>query len=104
LFDAELSSTTRGRERREELTIGGSDDASTIVRDLSDFDMPASAGGRSCRRSASAADQMSFLAEPAPIMQDGTTRLYYEMVITNFAGITYAGGGIGERRRGYGKL
>jgi hypothetical protein len=39
LFDAELSSTTRGRERREELTIGGSDDASTIVRDLSDFDL-----------------------------------------------------------------
>src|SRR5271165_2263871 len=28
---------------------------------------------------------VSFLAQPAPLVQDGTTRLYYEMVVTNFA-------------------
>jgi Peptidase family M23 len=32
---------------------------------------------------------VTFLAEPAPIVQDGTTRLYYEMVVTNFAGVSY---------------
>ena len=28
---------------------------------------------------------VSFLATPAPIVQDGSTRLVYEMVITNFS-------------------
>jgi murein DD-endopeptidase MepM/ murein hydrolase activator NlpD len=32
---------------------------------------------------------VSFLAQPAPIVQDGSTRLYYEMVITNFAKNSY---------------
>ena len=31
----------------------------------------------------------SFLAQPAPLVQDGTTRLYYEMVVTNFAKDSY---------------
>jgi hypothetical protein len=30
-----------------------------------------------------------FLTQPAPIIQNGTTRLYYEMVITNFTKSTY---------------
>ena len=33
---------------------------------------------------------VSFLAQPAPLVQDGTTRLYYEMVVTNFAKDKYA--------------
>jgi hypothetical protein len=32
---------------------------------------------------------VTFLAEPAPLVQDGATRLYYEMVITNFAKAPY---------------
>ncbi len=28
---------------------------------------------------------VSFLAQPAPIVQNGSTRLFYEMLITNFA-------------------
>jgi hypothetical protein len=32
---------------------------------------------------------VSFLAQPAPLVQDGTTRLYYEMVVTNFARDSY---------------
>jgi hypothetical protein len=32
---------------------------------------------------------VTFLAEPAPIVQDGSTRLYYEMVITNFTKDSY---------------
>jgi hypothetical protein len=32
---------------------------------------------------------VTFLATPAPLVQDGTVRLYYEMVITNFAGDSY---------------
>ena len=32
---------------------------------------------------------VSFLAQPAPLVQDGTTRLYYEMVVTNFAKDSY---------------
>src|SRR5215468_6133630 len=32
---------------------------------------------------------VTFLAEPAPLVQDGATRLYYEMVITNFANTSY---------------
>jgi hypothetical protein len=32
----------------------------------------------------------SFLARPAPIVQDGSTRLVYEMVITNFSNNKYA--------------
>src|SRR5262245_15054316 len=31
-----------------------------------------------------------FLAQPAPIVQDGSTRLYYEMVITSFAKDSYS--------------
>jgi hypothetical protein len=27
---------------------------------------------------------ISFLAQPEPIVQDGSTRLVYEMVVTNF--------------------
>jgi len=33
---------------------------------------------------------VSFLARPAPIVQDGSTRLVYEMVITNFSNNKYA--------------
>jgi hypothetical protein len=29
--------------------------------------------------------QISFLAEPAPIVQYGSTKLVYEMVVTNFS-------------------
>src|ERR1700726_2477593 len=32
---------------------------------------------------------VSFLAQPAPIVQDGSTRLVYEMVITNFSNDKY---------------
>ena len=32
---------------------------------------------------------VSFLAQPAPLVQDGTTRLYYEMVVTNFSRDSY---------------
>ncbi|HLY05422.1 MAG TPA: M23 family metallopeptidase [Rhizomicrobium sp.] len=32
---------------------------------------------------------VSFLAEPAPIVQDGSTRLVYEMLVTNFSGNRY---------------
>jgi hypothetical protein len=32
---------------------------------------------------------VTFLAEPAPLVQNGTTRLYYEMVVTNFANVSY---------------
>jgi hypothetical protein len=32
---------------------------------------------------------VTFLAQPAPLIQDGTTRLYYEMVVTNFASSDY---------------
>jgi hypothetical protein len=32
---------------------------------------------------------VSFLAQPAPIVQDGSTRLVYEMVITNFSNNKY---------------
>jgi hypothetical protein len=32
---------------------------------------------------------VTFLAQPAPIVQDSSTRLYYEMVITNFANNSY---------------
>ena len=32
---------------------------------------------------------VTFLAEPAPLVQNGATRLYYEMVITNFANTSY---------------
>lgn len=32
---------------------------------------------------------VTFLAQPAPIVQDGSTRFYYEMVITNFGNSTY---------------
>jgi hypothetical protein len=32
---------------------------------------------------------VTFLAQPAPIIQNGSTRLYYEMVITNFARSNY---------------
>ena len=33
---------------------------------------------------------VSFLSRPAPIVQDGSTRLVYEMVITNFSNNKYA--------------
>ena len=33
---------------------------------------------------------VTFLAQPAPIVQDGSTRLYYEMVITSFAKDSYS--------------
>src|SRR6202022_2084142 len=32
---------------------------------------------------------VSFLAQPAPIVQDGSTRLVYEMVITTFSNDNY---------------
>ena len=32
---------------------------------------------------------VSFPAQPAPLVQDGTTRLYYEMVVTNFSRDSY---------------
>src|SRR5215468_3456280 len=32
---------------------------------------------------------VTFLAEPAPLVKDVATRLYYEMVITNFANTSY---------------
>jgi Peptidase family M23 len=32
---------------------------------------------------------VSFLAQPAPIVQDGSTRLVYEMVVTNFSNSKY---------------
>jgi hypothetical protein len=32
---------------------------------------------------------VTFLAEPAPLIQNGTTRLYYEMVVTSFAPVSY---------------
>ena len=32
---------------------------------------------------------MSFLAEPAPIVQDGSTRLVYEMAVSNYAKSRY---------------
>jgi Peptidase family M23 len=32
---------------------------------------------------------VSFLAQPAPIVQDGATRLYYEMLVTNFGRSSY---------------
>lgn len=32
---------------------------------------------------------VTYIAEPAPIVQDGATRLYYEMVVTNFSKIGY---------------
>jgi hypothetical protein len=32
---------------------------------------------------------VSFLAEPAPIVQDGSTRLYYEMVVANYSNNPY---------------
>jgi Peptidase family M23 len=32
---------------------------------------------------------LTFLAQPAPIIQNGSTRLYYEMVITNFSKSNY---------------
>lgn len=34
--------------------------------------------------------QISFLAEPAPIVQYGSTKLVYEMVVTNFSKRSYA--------------
>jgi hypothetical protein len=34
--------------------------------------------------------QISFLAEPAPIVQYGSTKLVYEMVVTNFSKSSYA--------------
>ena len=33
---------------------------------------------------------VTFLAEPAPLVQNGTTRLYYEMVVANFANVSYS--------------
>jgi hypothetical protein len=32
---------------------------------------------------------VSFLAQPAPVVQDGSTRLVYEMLITNFSNNKY---------------
>ena len=32
---------------------------------------------------------VAFIAEPAPIVQEGMTKLYYEMLVTNFAPIPY---------------
>ncbi|HZZ62799.1 MAG TPA: M23 family metallopeptidase [Roseiarcus sp.] len=32
---------------------------------------------------------VSFLAEPAPIVQDGSTKLFYEMALTNYAPVAY---------------
>ena len=32
---------------------------------------------------------VSFLAEPSPIVQDGSTRLVYEMAVTNYAKSRY---------------
>src|SRR5271170_2723585 len=32
---------------------------------------------------------VSFLAQPAPIVQNGSTKLVYEMLITNFSKIAY---------------
>jgi hypothetical protein len=46
-------------------------------------------------RSAQAADPhppqltVSFLSEPAPIVQDGETKLVYEMLVTNFVNSRY---------------
>ncbi len=33
---------------------------------------------------------VSFLAEPAPIVQDGSTKLFHEMLLTNYAPSAYA--------------
>jgi hypothetical protein len=46
---------------------------------------------------------VSFLAEPAPIVQDGSTRLVYEMQIVNYTKSGYVLGAVeakaGRRRR-----
>jgi hypothetical protein len=58
----------RGRSKAEKLTIGGSDDASTIDRGLSDFEsllLPAAVRAGDPRPPQT---NVSFLAEPAPIV------------------------------------
>jgi Peptidase family M23 len=49
---------------------------------------------------------VSFLAEPEPIVQDGATKLFYEMVLTNYAPVAYTLDSVeaqaGESRRVFG--